>query len=195
MDNYSLSDLRAAVGDENGFGGNGAWWIIILFLFVFMGGNGFGWNRQGEFGQYATAASQQEILFGQQFGQINDRLTNIGNGICNLGYEMQRNVTAEGRNLSEQLASCCCENRLATANLGAQIDRQTCDITTAIHAEGEATRALIQTNEIQALRDKVNSLEMDSRFCGVVKYPMSYAYSAGASPFCGCNTGCGCGNI
>ena len=34
MDNgYSLSDLRAATGDGNGFGGNGAWWIVILFLF------------------------------------------------------------------------------------------------------------------------------------------------------------------
>ena len=40
------------------------------------------------------------------------------------------------------------------------------------------------------LRDKVSSLEMDSRFCGVVRYPMSYSYSAGNSPFCG---GC-CGN-
>lgn len=193
MDNYSLSDLRAAVGDENGFGGNGAWILILLFLF--WGFNGNNWNRQGEFGQYATAASQQEILFGQQFGQINDRLNNIGNGICDSTFALNNAITGEGRNLSAQLASCCCENRLATANLGAQIDRQTCDITTAIHAEGEATRALIQTNEIQALRDKVNSLEMDSRFCGVVKYPMSYAYSAGASPFCGCNTGCGCGNI
>lgn len=38
MDNgYSLSDLRAATGDGNGFGGNGAWWIVILFLFYFMG--------------------------------------------------------------------------------------------------------------------------------------------------------------
>ena len=193
MDNYSLSDLAAVTKDNDGaFGGNGAWWVILLFLFWGFNGNGF--NRQGEYGQYATAASQQEILFGQQFGQINDRLTNIGNGICNLGYEMQRNVTAEGRNLSEQLAQCCCEQRLATANLAAQIDRQTCDITTAIHAEGEATRSLIQTNEIQALRDKVNNLEMDSRFCGVVRYPMSYTYSAGASPFCGCNS-CGCNNI
>lgn len=85
MDNgYSLSDLRAATGDGNGFGGNGAWWIVILFLFCFMGG-GFWGNRQGEFGQYATAASQQEILFGQHFGQLNDRLTNLGNGVCNLG--------------------------------------------------------------------------------------------------------------
>ena len=69
MDNYSLSDLAAVTKDADGWGG-GAWWIIILFLFVFMGG---GWgNRQGEFGQYATAASQQEILYGQQFGQLRD---------------------------------------------------------------------------------------------------------------------------
>ena len=191
MDNYSLSDLRAAVGDDGAFGGNGAWWVILLFLF--WGFNGNGWNRQGEFGQYATAASQQEILFGQQFGQLNDRLTRIDNGICDSTFALNNSITTEGRNLSSQLAQCCCDNRLATANLAAQMDRQTCDITTAIHAEGEATRALIQTNEIQALRDKVSSLEMDSRFCGVVRYPMSYSYSAGNSPFCGC--GCGNGNI
>ena len=94
MDNYSLSDLRAAVDGGNDNWGGGAWWIIILFLFVFMGG-GWGMNRQGEFGQYATASSQQEILFGQQFGQLNDRLTNVGNGICSLGYEMQGNVGYE----------------------------------------------------------------------------------------------------
>ena len=191
-ENYSLSDLRAAVdgGNENGWGSGGAWWIIILFLFVFMGG-GFWGNRQGESGQYATAASQQEILFGQQFGQLNDRLTSIGNGICDSTFALNNSITNEGRSIQNQLSQCCCDNRLATTNLSAQMNQNTCDITTAIHAEGEATRALIQTNEIQALRDKVSSLEMDSRFCGVVRYPMSYSYSAGNSPFCGCNSGCG----
>ena len=190
MDTMSLSDIAAVTrnNDGDGWGNGGAWWIIILFLFVFMNG-GFWGNRQGEFGQYATAATQQEILYGQQFGQLNDRLTNIGNGICDSTFALNNSITSEGRALQGQLAECCCENRLATANLGAQVDRQTCDITAAIHAEGEATRALIQTNEIQALRDKVNALEMDNRFCGVVRYPMSYSYSAGNSPFCG-----GCGN-
>lgn len=169
MNEYSLSDLAAATRDGDGFSG-GAWWIVLLFV-VLMGG-GFWGNRQGEFGQYATAASQQEILFGQHFGQLNDRLTNIGNGICDSTFALNNSINAEGRALQSQLASCCC------------------DIATAIHAEGETTRALIQTNEIQALRDKVSSLEMDSRFCGVVRYPMSYTYSAGNSPFCG---GC-CGN-
>lgn len=197
MDNMSPSDIAAVTrGNENDgcWGGGGAWWIIILFLFVFMGGGYGGFNRQGDYGQYATAAAQQEILFGQQFGRIDDRLTNIGNGICSLGYETQRNfgqlgmtVMQTGNNIQSQIADCCCENRLATANLSAQMDRQTCDITTAIHAEGEATRKLIQENEIQALRSRVASLEMDNRMCGVVRYPNGYTYNAGQSPFCGCN--------
>ena len=209
LDNYSLSDLAAVSKDNDGWGGGGAWWIIILFLFVFMGGGWGGFNRQGEFGQYATAASQQEILFGQHFGQLNDRITNVGNGLCTLGYEMQGNIGQLGRevalaqagtnttlmqtgnSIQGQIAQCCCDNRLATANLSAQMDRQTCDITTAIHAEGEATRALMQANELQALRDKVASLEMDNRMCGVVRYPNGLTYSAGSSPFCGCNSGCG----
>ena len=204
MENMSLSDIAAVTrGTDNDGWGNGAWWIIILFLFAFMGGGGLWGNRQGEFGQYATAASQQEILFGQQFSQLNDRLTNIGNGICNLGYEMQGNIgqlgkevalgqsnlnqtiMQTGNSLQKQLSDCCCENRLAVANLGAQMDRQTCEITTAIKAEGEATRALMQANTIQQLRDQVNALQMDNRMYGVVRYPNGFVYNAGPSPFCG----------
>lgn len=211
MDNMSLSDIAAVTrnaNDDGNWGGNGAWWIIILFLFALMGGGLNGWNRQGEYGQYATAASQQEILYGQQFGQINDRLTNLGNGVCNLGYEMQgglgqlgkevalgqsnlqQTIMGTGNGIQQQIASCCCENRLATANLSAQMDRQTCDITTAIHAEGEQTRAMMQANTIQQLRDKVSALELAGQMAGVVRYPTGYAYNAGPSPFCG--GGCSC---
>ena len=201
---FSLSDLKAALGDNNGtFGGGGLLLVVILFLFFVMFGGGWGNNQRGDLDRYATAASQQEILFGQQFGQINDRLTNIGNGICNLGYEMQggfgqlgkevalgqsnlnQTIMGTGNSLSRQLGDCCCENRLAMANLGAQMDRQTCEITTAIKAEGAATRAMLQDDTIQRLRDKVSSLEMDNRMYGVVRYPNGYAYNAGPSPFCG----------
>ena len=192
MTEYSLSDLATATrgADNDGFGGSWVW-VILLFILLCGGWNVGCGNRHGEFGQYATAASQQEILFGQQFGQLNDRLTNIGNGICDSTFALNNTITTEGRNLSTQLAQCCCDNRLATANLPAQMNQNTCDIVNAIHAEGESTRALIQTNEIQALRDKVSSLEMDHRMCGVVRYPMGYTYNAGPSPFCGCNSGCG----
>ncbi len=68
MDNYSLSDLAAVTRDNDGAGTSGAWWIIILFLFVLERWRWLGsGSRQGEFGQYATAASQQDILCGQHF--------------------------------------------------------------------------------------------------------------------------------
>lgn len=57
--NYSISDLATI---SNGMGNSGgSLWFIILFFLIF---NNNGWNRygNGEFGQYATAASQQEIL-------------------------------------------------------------------------------------------------------------------------------------
>lgn len=196
-------------GNDCAFGG-GAWYLIILFLFVFMGGGGLWGNRQGEFGQYATAASQQEILFGQQFGQINDRLTNLGNGICNLGYEMQGNigqlgkevalaqngtnmtVMQTGNNIQSQLAECCCENRLATANLSAQLERQTCAINSNIDAKFAALEKNQLEQRIAQLEQANGKLELQSQMQNVVRYPNGYTYTAGPSPFCGCNS---CGNI
>ena len=48
---YSLADIAAATGNSGSkqdgvWGdGSGAWWIIILFLFCFMGWGGNGFNR------------------------------------------------------------------------------------------------------------------------------------------------------
>lgn len=211
MDNMSLSDIAAVTrnNDDNGWGNGGAWWIIILFLFVFMGGGGLWGNRQGEFGQYATAASQQEILYGQQFGQLNDRMTNIGNGICNLGYEMQggigqlgkevalaqagtnTTILQTGNGIQAQLAQCCCDNRLATANLAAQMDKQTCAINSNIDAKFAELQKQQYEQTIAAQNQRISQLELASQMYGVVKYPNGYSYNAGPSPFCGCNNGCG----
>jgi hypothetical protein len=79
--------------------------------------------------------------------------------------------------LAKQLAACCCENRLAIANQNALIERntaaiqssaaahyaalanqlnmQTCEIKSAISADGQATRALIQANETDRLRSEL----------------------------------------
>lgn len=185
MDNgYSLSDLRAATGDGNGFGGNGIFYLVILFFFAFMGG-GFGWNRQGEFGQYATASSQQEILFGQQFGQLNDRITNLGNGICDLGYEMQGNIGQLGKEVALGQASLNQNMLNGFCGVERSIDRVNANIDQKF-----AALEKIQLEQRIAQLEQANSqLYMAQQFTGVVRYPMSYAYSAGNSPFCGgyCN--------
>lgn len=216
MDNYSLADIAAATrnNDDNGFGigsGGGIFFLAILFLFFAMmgGGTGLFGNRTGEYGQYATAASQQEILYGQQFGQLNDRLTNIGNGICNLGYEMQGSIgqlgkevalaqaginttiLQTGNGIQAQLAQCCCDNRLANANLAAQMDKQTCAINSNIDAKFAEIQKQQYEQTIAAQNQRINQLELASQMYGVVRYPNGYVYSAGQSPFCGCNSGCG----
>ena len=195
----SLSDIAAVTrgaNDENGWG-SGWFLIVVLFLFMFgFGGNG--WNRQGEFGEYDTAASQQEILFGQQFGQINDRLTNIGNGICNLGYEMQGNIgqlgkemalaqngtnmtiMQTGNSIQSQMAECCCTTQRAIDGVNANID-----------AKFAALEKSQLEQRIAEQSARIASLEMDNRMYGVVRYPNGYTYNAGNSPFCGCNSCCG----
>ena len=196
---FSLADVKA-VTDRDGDGfGNGSWiWVVIIFLFAFMG-NGWG-NRNGDYGQYATAATQQEILFGQQFGQINERLTNLGNGICSLGYDMQGNigqlgkevalaqnntnmaVMQTGNNIQSQMAQCCCNIERGLDAVNANIDNK--------FAALEKSQLEQRIAEQSA---KIASLEMDNRMAYVVKYPNGFTYNAGSSPFCGC--GCTVTNI
>ncbi len=188
---YSLSDLKAIMGDSNGtFGGGGLLLVVILFLFFVMFRGG--WGNQGDYGQYATAATQQEILYGQQFGQINDRLTNIGNGICNLGYEMQGNIgqlgkevalaqngtnmtiMQTGNGIQAQLADCCCKTQRAIDSVNANID-----------AKFAALEKSQLEQRIAEQSARIASLEMDNRMYGIVRYPNGYTYTAGPSPFCG----------
>nr|DAE37714.1 MAG TPA: hypothetical protein [Bacteriophage sp.] len=193
MDTVSLSDIAAVTrgNDNDGWGNGGAWWIIILFLFVFMGG-GFWGNRNGDYGQYATAATQQEILFGQQFGQLNDRLTNLGNGICTLGYDMQGNIGQLGKEMAlaqngtnmtimqnansiqAQLAECCCNTQRAIDGVNANLE-----------AKFAALEKSALEQRIAEQSARIASLEMDNRMYGVVRYPNGYTYNAGMSPFCG----------
>lgn len=86
--NYSISDL-AAISNGMGNSGGSLWFIILFFLIC----NGGGWNRgYGEFGQYATAASQQEILFGQQFQNIDNKIDRIGNGIADSTFALNNSI-------------------------------------------------------------------------------------------------------
>lgn len=195
----SLSDIAAVTRGTNEENGWGSGWFLIVVLFLLMFGfGGNGWNRQGEFGQFATAASQQEILFGQQFGQLNDRLTNIGNGICNLGYEMQggigqlgkemalaqngtnMTIMQTGNSIQSQMAQCCCDTQRAIDGVNANID-----------AKFAALEKSQLEQRIAEQSARIASLEMDNRMYGVVRYPNGYTYNAGNSPFCGCNSCCG----
>ena len=194
MDNYSLADIRAATGaDENGWGGGGAWWIIILFLFMFgMGGGGWGWGNRGN-----DALTRAEMQQGFDTQEITRKLDGINYGICDGFYAQNTTmlngfagVTSAVRDAQFAAQQCCCETNRNIDAVRYDAQKNTCDITTAIHAEGEATRALIQKNEMQNLRDRLQQMELREAMCGVVRYPMATTYTSGGNPFCGCNNGC-----
>ena len=194
MDNYSLADIRAATGaDENGWGGGGAWWIIILFLFMFgMGGGGWGWGNRGN-----DALTRAEMQQGFDTQEITRKLDGLSYGMCDGFYAQNTTmlngfsgVTSAVRDAQFAAQQCCCETNRNIDAVRYDAQKNTCDITTAIHAEGEATRALIQKNEMQNLRDRLQQMELREAMCGVVRYPMATTYTSGGNPFCGCNNGC-----
>lgn len=194
MDNYSLSDIRAATGaDENGWGGGGAWWIIILFLFMFgMGGGGWGWGNRGN-----DALTRAEMQQGFDTQEITRKLDGLSYGMCDGFYAQNTTmlngfagVTSAVRDAQFAAQQCCCETNRNIDAVRYDAQKNTCDIITAIHAEGEATRNMMQQNEIQQLRDRIQRAELRDAMCGVVRYPMATTYTSGGNPFCGCNNGC-----
>jgi hypothetical protein len=189
--NLSVADIAAVTRGNNmdGFGDGNGWWIILILLFA-LGGNGFGYGRDGFAGRVATVEDvnnsanftrlENQVRYNEN--AIQNGFSNTFNGIANLGYRELENFStlrydnAIGqKDLMAQIAACCCETK------------------GLIQAESAATRALIQENKIEALRDKVSALELQGALCGVVKYPTTFSYNAGPSPFCG--SPCGCGNI
>lgn len=126
MDNgYSLADISAVTnGNKNDgfFGGDGAWWIIVLFLFAFMGGNGFG-GFGGNYGaneNYVLASDfatiQRQLSDG--FGGVEKGLDTIRNGLCDGFYTEAQLVNGVNTNIMQgnnaiqtQLAQCCCDVR------------------------------------------------------------------------------------
>lgn len=60
------------------------------------------------------------------------------------------------------LQQCCCDTKGLIKDLAAENYKNTCEITTAIHAEGETTRALINQNTMQELRDRLAEKDKDN---------------------------------
>lgn len=92
MENYSLSDIRAATENDNDGFGNGSWfWIVVLFLFMFgANGNLFG-NRD------TGALTRAEMTEGFNNQSVLNKLDGISNGLCD-GFYAQNTTMLQGFN-------------------------------------------------------------------------------------------------
>ena len=161
----SAGDILALTkNNENGMWDNP--FIYLVWLAVLGGGNGLFGNRGDAAVQGAITRSDLFEGFNNQ--DVNGQLRGITNGICDGFYATNsglkdgfygiQGALAENRFASQQ---CCCETNRNIDAVRYEGAQNTCAITNAIHAEGEATRALINANVMQELRDKLEARDRD----------------------------------
>lgn len=206
MTDYSLSDVASVVRGNDGYGGfeNGSWWIIVLFLFAFMGG-GLGMRGNVPNGEPVTEAGLCNAMnfngLQNDVGRLSDKedlhMMQISQGMSSLGYENLRNfadtqaaVKDGNYAMSAQLADCCCKTQRAIDGVNYNAAINTAAINKNIDDKFAALEKAGLQQTINAQAARIQQLELAQQMATVVRYPTGYTYSAGQSPFCG-----NCGNI
>jgi len=159
-------------GGFGGFGGNDAWILIILFAMIFgwgngngfgggnnCGGNGAGWlydvnaNTNRGFDQSAIMAGINGIN-----STVTNGFANAEVGRCNSTTTLLQAMNG----LGSQFQNCCCENRLASADLKYTIATENCADRQAI---SDGLRDVIASNtaNTQAILDKLCQQEIDAK--------------------------------
>ena len=202
MDNGGLSAADVALlNDRNGgfgFGDGGAFmWIFALLILAGGGFNG-GWGNNGfanaigyenlatsnevqrGFDNQNSMANQREIL-----AAVNQNFHDTFSALTDKYGELQRDIAAVAVTQANALANqnqCCCETKMLIQQTAADNALQMAQMEARLNAKMDA-------NEITSLRDQINQLQLAQATSGVLRYPTSWTYNAGSSPFCGC--GCG----
>jgi hypothetical protein len=192
--------------NEGGMGG-GFIWIILLIILLGFGKNGLGG------GDNAATSTQSQISndflsnqVGQGFAQVTNQnfatqkdiasgFAGIGNAVCDSTYALNNSIKDGNFALMSSIDRSSCETNRNIDSVRFGAERNTCEITNAIHADGEATRALINSNTMQDLRDRLAATELGLsqaaqtanivamvKPCPIPAYPTCNPW---ASPSCG----------
>ena len=153
---------------NNGFGDNGAWWIILFLIF------GFGRNGFGGYGNGGGVADN--YVLATDFATIERKLDSVNSGICDATFALN-NTIVNGNNaiqqtlcqgfsgvntallqgnyaLSSQLADCCCKTQRAIDGVNYNMATNTCAITNNATMN---TRDIIEADNTnyRALHDEI----------------------------------------
>lgn len=156
--NDMVMPVSPMYGNGGSFGNwnDGSFWIIILFLFAWMG-NGWGNNGNG-----TTINNDVQRGFDQQavmssISGINSSLAAAEVSRCN----SQANILETLNNMASNFQNCCCDNRVQLADLKYTVATEACADRTSIN---DALRDIIASNtaNTQAILDKMCQQEIDA---------------------------------
>lgn len=162
-------NLLLALQNGGGFGGNGWYWIIFLWMMWQQNGG------RGNFNDYVAQMGTQgqqylaELMNGRfdnlnTLAQIvNQSVETVKNGIFTLqssiqnvgaqvgmsALETQNAIALGNAGLAQQLAQCCCENRLAIANQTSALQSQAAANHSAAMAQSASNFAASQLQMAQ----------------------------------------------
>lgn len=119
------ADIAAVTGNNgNGmWGDGGAWWIIILFLFVFCGwGNGNGWGNNG-----GAAGAADNYVLASDFATLQRQIDSstaslerksdaINSGLCDGFYAQNTTALTGFSNVNQNLCNGFSQAELSRAN-------------------------------------------------------------------------------
>lgn len=184
----SPADFAAITGNnrsnDNGWGDGGAWWIIILFLFMW-GRNGWGGNGNG------SGSAADGYVLTSDFANIERKIDSVNSGLCDGFYAQAQLISGVNQNLANGFANaelsranqqaalmqqlntmamsnqqCCCDTQRLVeggfANTNYNLATQACDTRNTIQ---NATRDLLESNNAntRAILDKLTSQEMAAK--------------------------------
>lgn len=198
--------LLAMNKNGNGWGdGSGFMWVIFLFFLMGWGGNGwggFGGNGRGaianeinnDYGRsllmdaiggnrnaLSNLATQLNCTEGQiqsAISALTSQVQSVGNQVGMSGMQTINALQQGNMQIAQQLANCCCENRLATcqqtntlqaainsvatgqergfANVSYETQRQTCDLQNAIK---DSTQTIVNGQQQAVMREMQNKID------------------------------------
>lgn len=170
-------------------GGGGMWAILLVAL---LGGRGFGGYGGGYDGGRGCGGGCNDELngrFNALEAQIdhNDEMDALRENFKE-GCDINMNVSNQAYGLSTQIMQskfdnaiiakdaeiqalqCCCETNRNIDSVKFEAAQNTCEITNAIHCEGEATRGLITQDKIESLRDQLSAERLANSQCAQNAY-------------------------
>lgn len=174
MNDLSPADISALTNNE-GFGGNGAWWIILFLIFAFMGGgNGLFGNRN------ASGGVADNYVLTSDFANIERKMDGLSNGLCEGFYtqaqlvnntnmnlangfasaELSRannatNVLQSINSLGTQMQNCCCTNRYDALQNSNAVQSAICSSTRElIDNQNANARQILDALNAQAIAQK-----------------------------------------
>lgn len=206
-------NVLLAMKGNNGFGGEGGWFMWVIFLFFLMGWGGNGWGGFGNNGRGGLAneinndngrallmdaiggnrnalsnlATQLNCTEGQiqnAISALTSQVQSVGNQVGMSGMQTINALQQGNMQIAQQIANCCCENRLAIcqqtgtlqnainnvavgqergfSNVAYETQRQTCDLHNAIKDATAELKAGQTAAEFRDMQDKIDHLREEN---------------------------------